>query len=414
MVKNSGLFKKGNWVILLGLSLWFCMPYEGFSQRKSFEIYGEVTDAQGTPVPFATVYVNNTSYNTYCDSVGHYQLKVNVSTPKLELVAGMVGFKTSKVLLESNGINKRVTFRLETLTELDEILVKSKMDKFWRKKWRIFEEGLLGEPARRAQCTLLNPEVIQLDYDEKEAKVKAFSREPLQILNKKLGYKVTAQINYFESDGRVTFLASDKYFDSLEVYSFKHYRRLIRNRMRVYENSFRSFLVSLAEGNSEEQGFVIFQTREIRNDYVNPVYLNDTSNTYYAWQNPDSLITSDTINGSFTLKSPKSLLVVITSVPSIRSPHADYPYAYSQIELPAGSFSFDRNGWLINQNGLILYNYWGKEGLANLLPDDYDTHNKKDFLLKMDIETMAPINKRARKEDRLPERLDTPVFRPQP
>ncbi len=325
----------------------------------------------------------------------------------------MVGFESSRVTFQNNGKSKQVQFKLKPSTVLNEVLVTSKRNAFWRRKWRIFEEGLLGAPARRVDCTILNPGVVQLDYDEKTLKVKAYTTEPLEVINEHLGYRISVQINYFESDGKSTSLAADKYFDSLQVNSLKHWQRILRARQKTYANSFRSFLVSLAHGTTEEVGFEVFQTEEIRNTYLSPVYLNDTSNHFYNWIDPKVLLAWGSDSSSIELNSDKPLLVIIKSLRSNKSPHADYPFAYSQIDIPNGSFTFDTNGWLLKPNGLFLYNQWGTEGLAALLPDNYDAFRRDDFLLKMDVPEMQPMNKRARNLQRLPEKISLPQ-KPQP
>ena len=50
---------------------------------------------------------------------------------------------------------------------------------------------------------------------------------------------------------------------------------------------------------------------------------------------------------------------------------ADYPNPYSIIDLVRNYSVFTENGWLSKPNGILIKGYWGAEGMANLLPDDY-------------------------------------------
>ncbi|RYE28007.1 MAG: carboxypeptidase-like regulatory domain-containing protein, partial [Sphingobacteriaceae bacterium] len=62
---------------------------KAFSQQ--FLISGKITDAQGKPVPFTSIYLKNTTQGTSANDRGLYQFKLNPGT--YDVVYRFVGFK---------------------------------------------------------------------------------------------------------------------------------------------------------------------------------------------------------------------------------------------------------------------------------------------------------------------------------
>ncbi len=372
---------------LVGLGLLLFSYWSSWAQ--SIVIFGKVNDPQGAAVPFATVYINNTSHFTTTDTAGHFSLKVPSTLQKLELVASFVGYKPAKVILKNDLAPKKVSFTLEESTDLKEVVVKAKMDKFWRKKWRIFEEGIMGDSPYGNKCEIMNKGVVHLEYDEKTGKVSAYSNGPLIIENHALGYKITAEIDWFESDGKLTYLAANKYFDTLQVNKVKELKSHFRNRNSAYENSMRSFLMALLAKNTFETGFVVFTMPEVRTHFLGKISLGDTlQNRFFKQINPYSLVKTTEDSSIFSLQSINPILVLVKNTRNTNSPFIDFPHQFSQIELPAGSFSFNKNGWIVQPNRMLIHNFWGADGFANLLPDDFSGNDTNKVPFKEDLEQL--------------------------
>jgi hypothetical protein len=383
----------------------FAFQISANAQNNTVLISGSVVDNEGNPLPFATVYLNNTSFFSITDTLGNYKLWVPTYLQKLELVASFVGFNPGKVTLSQNGKSKKVLFRLDSRTDLAEVTVTAKMDRFWKKKWRIFEDGLLGDTPFANQCEILNPGVIKLHFDKTQSKVTAYSRAPLLIYNKALAYKLQVDVDFFESDGKLTYLATNKYFDSLAVNSVKDLKKIYKNRRRAYDNSFRNFLVSLVTGTSAENGFVVFQMNEIRDVYLGKVRLDDGSpNGFFHKAILRDLIQKDSLINEYQLVTDLPLLIFNKKITNRNSPFSDYPYAFSQVEVPNHYFTFNKNGWILKPNSMLLRNYWAQEGLSNLLPDDFEIIEKPDLLLKTEVDKIEPVNRSAIKAT-LPDKI---------
>jgi hypothetical protein len=114
------------------------------AQNIDWVIRGTVYDEQSKPMPFATVYVNNTSVNTATDKQGNFGIVIPAQYSRIELIASFVGYKAQmKPVAARPGQESHVVFRLDLANITREVVVKGKRDKHWRRKWRIFEEGLL-------------------------------------------------------------------------------------------------------------------------------------------------------------------------------------------------------------------------------------------------------------------------------
>ena len=74
---------------------------------------GHITDQNGHPVPFASVYVQNSSYGTTANENGDYILKL--SNGSYDLVYRFVGFKTVVEHLQISASNSLSSFDFQTL-----------------------------------------------------------------------------------------------------------------------------------------------------------------------------------------------------------------------------------------------------------------------------------------------------------
>ncbi|MFT6203641.1 MAG: putative membrane protein [Spirosomataceae bacterium] len=100
------------------------------SFAQNYRIHGTVSDDVGEPVPFASVYIDATSYGTTTDNEGSYELLIPRGLQNVELITSLVGYETKKTAIEI-GKQKSREFNI-TLRSiiLDEAIVAGKMDRF--------------------------------------------------------------------------------------------------------------------------------------------------------------------------------------------------------------------------------------------------------------------------------------------
>lgn len=292
---------------------------------------------------------------------------------KAELVASFVGYKPEvKQLQATPGRTANVVFKLDLNNTIREVIIKGKHDKHWRRKWRIFRNGLLGDSPFARQCRILNQESITLGIDEAAGLVTAVSSEPIVIENPALGYKVAFHMNKFESNGRKTFLSGYKFFESWPAADPEKQRKQIHNRGIAFRDSFRNFLVSLSKNTLEANGIEIFTMKTIREFYLTKIPLEkEVTGGNFTPVAADSVCVFDKTKGYFILHSRYPLLVFQRKLYNSASVFSDYPFKYSQIVLPNLYCTFTDNGWLMAPNGITIHDAWAREGFAEMLPIDY-------------------------------------------
>ncbi|RYU96120.1 carboxypeptidase-like regulatory domain-containing protein [Emticicia agri] len=347
------------------------LPHLIFAQDNAWHIKGKVLEMNRTPLEFVNVYVNNTSIGTATKADGSFTLKVSKSIQKIELVVSFIGYNTVKKVLAPNEMNKTIVFLLESSTMLKEVKITAKRDKDWKKKWRIFKDGLLGNSQFTADCEIMNPEAIKLEYD-KDKNVVATANEPIFIQNNGLGYKIMFQMENFISNGQLTFFAGDKFFENLKPKDEKQENRWRKFRKRAYHDSFRNFLVSLSQSKLGQNGFEVFKEAQIKDSYLGRTSVARELKEELLFKcTQDAICSYDSLTKRFTLYLDKPLIVFLLNQFNQRPLFTDYPYKFSQIVLGNGPIEFTPNGWVTKPNGMILRDYWGNEGFSSILPDDY-------------------------------------------
>lgn len=344
-----------------------------YSQNSSWFIAGTVYDEMGKALPSAVVYINNTSINTVADQSGKFRIVVPAQYGKVELIASFVGYRADvKQLPAIPGRTANVVFKLDLANVAREVVIVGKRDRHWRRKWRIFENGLLGDSPFARQCKIMNPESVTLGLDENTGRVTASSARPVLIENSALGYKISFHMGKFESNGKKTFLSGYKFFESLLADDAEKQKKQVRNRNTAFKDSFRNFLVSLSRNNLEEGGFEIFRMKTMREFYLTKVPLEkEVAAGNFTPVTADSVCAYDKDKGHFILYSNYPIIVFQRRLFNSASVFSDYPFKYSQIILPNRYCSFSENGWLITPNGITIHDTWAREGFAEMLPTDY-------------------------------------------
>src|SRR5690349_15460265 len=124
-------------IIVLAL---FAFAFSATAQTGTIE--GRVIDAATLePLPFANVFINNTTIGISTDVSGNFKLQ-NVPAGNHEVVFSFVGYGTyqSRYQVNENEVT-RVNIRLTPAQQvLDEVAVKSSRDKTWEKQLKRFEK----------------------------------------------------------------------------------------------------------------------------------------------------------------------------------------------------------------------------------------------------------------------------------
>lgn len=350
------------------LTLLFLAPFFVFAQQK-FQLTGSVTEKGTTIIPGASVFIEGTTMGTQTDANGHYVLK-NIPAGRHRLVASMVGYQPKMVLIDFPGNTTVLNFNLEEDNKtLDEVRVEGSQDKLWEKQFREFEKGFLGESYNRKEVFITNKEVV--DFTEMEDAFSAKASQPLQIINKSMGYKVTYFMDNFEKTNSLTSFKGLASFEKLVPEDAKQERKWKRNREEAYEGSLKHFLKALEDNRMEEEGFNAF--------LLKPEYLNnlrrglffDRNNERHVAFKATELIGITSPDGLTTLNWKIPMEIVYNRKRATRPIFMDAPYPYT-ILIPKGLIQVTSAGDLMNPYSIEMRGEMSKIGMADLLPLDFD------------------------------------------
>jgi hypothetical protein len=342
--------------------------------QTTITLSGYVNDAvTGQPMPFANVYLNNSTHGTVSDTKGHFVL-INVPLGTVEVVASFVGYQTARQTLRLISTEVQpITFRLKPGDQtLAGVTVTAKRnEKVWQRQLQQFKSQLFGEPFG-SQCVLLNPDVLH--FGEDNGHLKAVVTEPLQIENQALGYRLWFDLVYFDGEAKQVYYGGSARFEEIDPKNKRQEKRFQRNRMRAYLGSTRHLMASLIAGNYEQQNFLVYEEQDSTlstYDSSGSVTLKQAIGQKLQPIHQSDLIQPGQLPFERTLVLSKPLIVFYTKVQSPYSPYRDARYAYTRIKLPTGSMQMLTNGWITVPNGVQMQGSLAQDRLSTLLPADW-------------------------------------------
>lgn len=342
------------------------------AQRPTAVLAGQILDAKtGQPLPFATVYINNTSQGISADDKGIYRL-VAVPLGNQELVASVVGYQTKRlpIRLIDSRINT-INLQLEPAEQaLAGVTVTARHNRAWVRQAATFSRELLGNRPQARQCQITNPNV--LSFTDEVGHFRAKASEPLIIDNAALGYRIYYNLLYFDLfRGKMQFAGTSR-FEELPANDSRQKARWVANRVAAYQGSLQHLLASLAAGTHEQAGYQLYQT-PLTNDGSDGLMptVRTQERQYVTPEIAAGLIKAGGLSFERELVSSQPLEVYYDRVYQRNSPYHDSPYAYSMLLLPTGRVDMTTNGWITQGNGLDVRGYLGNDRLATQLPADW-------------------------------------------
>ncbi|MEI7423193.1 MAG: carboxypeptidase-like regulatory domain-containing protein [Prolixibacteraceae bacterium] len=340
------MYKHFKFLLLLTI---ICFYISGFSQV----IRGTVIDkSSAEAIPFASIYFSGTTLGTTSNDKGDFELSLpkDLSNP---LTVSAIGFNSFNLTNYKN--LDRLTVSLEPKKyELPAIEISGDENKNIRKRFLpIFRKAFLGMKVNAKQCRILNEGDIMLQYDKIEKTLKAFARHPILIQNDQLGYNISYFLDFFEV--RTTkqsaliskhslFYAGHALFIPIKAKDIKQKEEFEKERDQAYFGSKVHFFKSLWDNNANESGFKILDSNK---------KILTIDKLVHELQPPEG-------------RTPQKFLVK-------QDPLVVYFDGFrrkSMIYIQKDFVFFNSNG-NFDTFSLVFGGYWGKEGIADLLPFDY-------------------------------------------
>jgi len=372
-----------------------------------------LNQADTKPVANASVFLSNATIGDKTAADGTFTLH-NVNPGKYDLIVSILGFEAfdQTVMVGYKNISlPDITIFPKTIN-LRQVTIKPRYDPDRAKYYQIFKDAFIGTSDFAPYCKILNPDVLDYDYDEAKNTLKASSYDFLEIENAALGYKIKYLLKDFSLDNtaKALYYKGSVFFENMKGTASEQ-ERWKKRRQDVYIGSEMHFLLSALGDRIEEEGFRVQQLAIITNPERPADSIINTKISYYKELKTKTEIQRDSLaywikKLKLTKTFQKLMPYPLTKKDIIRKTDQPGQYAmgcegdglyiaYSKtnhfhivdnreyLNKPGNtetnllSFNapyafFYSNGVIINPYSVMLEGFWGREGVAELLPVDYD------------------------------------------
>ena len=234
-------------------------------------IQGTIRDAEtGDPVYMANVFLDKTMVGTTTNSKGFYTI-ANHPVGNLELVVHHIGYDVQLYnMTVQNHDTLTINFLLQAkVLEGKEIEVVASRPKEWHKNLKRFTKIFLGESSAGYHSEIINPQVLDFNYDKESGILEAKTDYIIEIKNNFLGYDIYALLDDFHwkeiqnrnskiiSDSTSSYFVTELYYQEMQSTDEKQINKWRKNRSETYKGSFRHFMASAARNNLSKDGFII-------------------------------------------------------------------------------------------------------------------------------------------------------------
>jgi hypothetical protein len=362
---------------LVGTVLLLTVHITFAQQAGTVTLTGKVTDGKtGKPLPFANVFINNSTIGTNADENGNYKLS-NLAVGNLEMAVSFLGYETVKQTLrfEQPG-QKTVLFKLTEGQELQGVTIYAKKNKKREKNLKIITRELLGNSQFSKLCKITNPEVLRISEDD-DGHLGAQTTKPLIIENNALGYRIHQDLDDFDYfNGKVYYGGSTR-FELLVPKDSLQKKKWRANQKVAYKGSLKHLLASMVSDSLLEQGFKVYQVipdsmrmfKSVRSTNGLNMLSNHLHNRIEAVRGM-RLVRAGELETERLVVSMTQLEVFNMNKKG-RSPYSDMGYAYTQITLPQGYMVITPQGWVVMPMGFEIAGDLGNDRFSTLLPADW-------------------------------------------
>jgi CarboxypepD_reg-like domain len=335
-------------------------------------VKGKVLDKSTLePIPFANIYVNNTTIGTQTNEDGVFSIKVS-TIKNVQLIVSSIGYKS---LEKSLNIGENIIELEPDNTQLAEIKVSSKKDKKWISLYKDFEKVFLGSSEAAKFCKILQP--WQIDLTKINNVLIAKTTQPIEIVNHYLGYKVFWYLKSFESSSQSFSITGNSRSELLKAKNRKEADYWSRNRSEAYKGSLEHFLKSLYKGNAASEGYKIYQETVLgkgknrNSNFGNELNIKKTVQEI----NPVSLVICQ--NKKCFLNLENQIEVHFINKNENKPSYSDIPYQVSWVDGLEKMVAFDSLGHLDKPSNLLTSGSMNQGRIAELLPLDYQLNESE-------------------------------------
>lgn len=357
--------------------------------QNEFIIKGTVVDANTMEsLPFANVFVANTTFGTSTDSIGNYELKLP-SSGSYDLIISFMGYETfarSVRFIKPN----TVVLDAQMVTKSKRILgatVTARKDAEWKSQLQRFTDGFLGKSKAARRSKIINKEVLNFEMDQESKVFEAYASEPLIIENKELGYRLIYLLEdyrVFMREGFSTFYGFSA-FEELNTKSQRTANKYTKERDKAYFGSLQHFFHELYAGNTAAAGYEVYHAYDLQGmgrvidpdqlemdkivseEYDGQIKKLTFKDFLYVYYKPEKESRDYIVHA-------QGALSISSSNKSIKNKSQN-----SWIKMrEAGNFvEFESNGYIRNPMDFFSHGYWGYEKIGDMMPINYTPNSNK-------------------------------------
>ncbi|QIL38452.1 carboxypeptidase-like regulatory domain-containing protein [Pedobacter sp. HDW13] len=383
---------------------------------QNYTLTGVVKDKRGEVLPGAGIYVSGYKIATSSDNNGAYKLPLKPGN--YDILVQLLGYKAlnKNVVVADKDIRLDLLLE-ESVTQLEEVTIKPDPNRAYY--IALFKDFFIGTTPNAAQCKLINPNVLIIDYDKDNALLTVKSNQFLIIENKALGYRIKYLVNNFEYSRKTNIIYYQGYPTYEDLKGSKRKKEIWdKMRLTAYLGSPQHFFKSLYHKKATEEGFIINKLQSIPNrdkpkdslinanikrftqaqTFTGNVHLTvgDSLNYWIKKKNlpkeisvlskapvlqdtlahltPDSAIKEMNFTGKlYVVYSKESEDPTFTGKLgfSISRPPDYFGYQVSTITIQQAPVYFYENGGIYNPRSMLFSGYWAWEKIADSVPMDY-------------------------------------------
>jgi hypothetical protein len=378
-----------------------------------FSISGKVIDKDSEkPLASASVFLGNATKGTISGVDGSFRL-TNIKSGQYDVVVSIIGYQTFAYSLMIDKDHENLVLELiRKPTTLKPVVVLP--DHLRQRYMDLFKKQFIGRSPNSLDCKLLNPEILDFNYDAATDVLRASAEDFLIVENKALGYRIKFLLTQFEYNNTKSW-SSYVYYEGQALFeelpgSNSKKNRWKKNRQIAYIGSSMHFFRAARSKRIKEEGFVMHMVvrkpnterppEEIIQSKLNKFRIPGTAtiinkDSLEYWQKKaqlpkvtqvlftdtlkeENLIKRTDLPGIYALKYENLLYVVYAKKKS--EYYSTYYKPYDKKALPYTIMGlhdeyafFDNNGIVTNPQALVYEGYWGNYGaVADMLPADFE------------------------------------------
>jgi hypothetical protein len=352
----------------------------GFQNVRSqtAEIRGKIVDTKTQELlPFANVFINQTTLGTSTDLQGFFLLK-NVPIGKHELVISYLGYQTASLQVDVSS-DSRVLLDVRLIPVevlLSEVKVSAKKDKAWENDLKVFENNFFGKSDFASKCKILNPWVLDFKRAQSEG-IEAFfasASDPLLIENMALGYSIWYYLKSMVVTNEGYNISGNIRYEELNTTDKSMALMWSNNRVTAFKGSYRHLFKSILQKTSKADGFYLYEQKG-KNE--RPDFKGLLGKTVFEAQTP----TVNSLQSNlFRILFPQNLEVHYIKSYSAKRVYIDVSYPVSYLNFRKGSIDVTGNGVVLNPSELVVSGAMFDSRVAELLPIDYEPAVSKEVV----------------------------------